>query len=64
MNDVVTARQDRLTAAGRTLPIPMIAALTGAGPLVAVMLDYPFSGAIAVSHTAFHEGVLAPLIRP
>jgi hypothetical protein len=44
--------------------IAVLAGLTCAGLLVAVMLDYPFSGAISISHAAFREGVLAPLIRP
>jgi hypothetical protein len=32
--------------------------------LVTVLLDYPFSGSLAISPAPFREGVLAQLIRP
>jgi hypothetical protein len=41
-----------------------LAALTGAGLFVLVLFDYPFSGTIAISTHAFHEGILQGLIRP
>jgi uncharacterized membrane protein YgdD (TMEM256/DUF423 family) len=40
-----------------------VCALTGAGLLVVVLFDYPFSGSNAISTSAFHQGALATLIR-
>lgn len=39
-----------------------ISALTGAGLLVAVLFDYPFSGSAAISTAAYHQGALHALI--
>jgi hypothetical protein len=44
--------------------ILVLAALVGAGLFATVVLDYPFSGSLAVSPDAFHEGALKGLIRP
>jgi hypothetical protein len=44
--------------------IVLLAALTGAGLFMTVVLDYPFSGSIAVSSAPYHEGILSQLIRP
>jgi hypothetical protein len=43
--------------------IVAVSALTGAGLLVVVHFDYPFSGSNAISTSAFHQGALATLIR-
>jgi len=44
--------------------IVLLAALVGAGLFATVVLDYPFSGSLAVSPDAFHEGALKGLVRP
>jgi hypothetical protein len=41
---------------------PQLAALTGAGLLITVILDYAFSGTVAISTAAFHRGALGLLI--
>lgn len=42
--------------------IAVLAALTGGGLLVIVLFDYPFSGSVAISNAAFHQGVLHTLV--
>jgi Protein of unknown function (DUF4239) len=44
--------------------ILLLAALVGAGLFATVVLDYPFSGSLAISPDAFHEGALKGLLRP
>jgi hypothetical protein len=44
--------------------ILLLAAVVGAGLFATVVLDYPFSGSLAVSPDAFHEGALQGLVRP
>ena len=46
-----------------TVLIVGVSALTGAGLLVVVHFDYPFSGSNAISTAAYHQGALAALIR-
>jgi hypothetical protein len=41
-----------------------VAALAGAGLFVVVLLDYPFSGSLAISSDPFREGLLAHLRHP
>lgn len=42
--------------------IGLLAALTGGGLLIVVMFNYPFSGSVAISNAAFHQGVLQGLV--
>jgi len=42
--------------------IALLAGLTGGGLLVVVLFDYPFSGSVAISNAAFHQGVLHGLV--
>ena len=44
--------------------ILLLAAVVGAGLFATVVLDYPFSGSLAVSPDAFHEGALSGVVRP
>jgi hypothetical protein len=44
--------------------ILLLAAVVGAGLFATVVLDYPFSGSLAVSPDAFHEGALNGVVRP
>jgi hypothetical protein len=44
--------------------ILVLAALVGAGLFATVVLDYPFSGSLAVSPDAFFEGALKGVVRP
>jgi hypothetical protein len=44
--------------------VVLLAALAGAGLLATVVLDFPFSGSIAVSNHEFFEGALHGIVRP
>jgi uncharacterized membrane protein YgdD (TMEM256/DUF423 family) len=46
-----------------TVLIVGVAALTGAGLLVVVHFDFPFSGSNAISTSPYHQGALATLSR-
>jgi hypothetical protein len=95
LNDLVSARRDRLQAALPAIPTDLllllllgsivfigtmllfsatnerllvvlivgVSALTGAGLLVAVLFDYPFSGSAAISSAPYHSGALHGLVR-
>lgn len=42
----------------------LLAALAGAGLYACVVLDYPFSGSLAISNAVFHQGALGGLVSP
>lgn len=44
--------------------IVMLAVIVGAGLFATVVLDFPFSGSLAVTPDAFHEGALRGVVRP
>jgi hypothetical protein len=44
--------------------ILLLAAVVGAGLFATVVLEYPFSGSLAVSPDVFHEGALEGVVRP
>ena len=44
--------------------ILLLAAVVGAGLFATVVLEYPFSGTLAVSPDVFHEGALEGVVRP
>jgi hypothetical protein len=44
--------------------ILLLAAVVGAGLFATVVLDYPFSGSLAISNEPFFEGALKGVVRP
>src|SRR3569833_484824 len=60
----VLTMQSFSAGAGRVLLVHIfsLGALTGAGLLLTVVLDYAFTGNVAVSMNAYHKGVLGSLL--